>query len=177
MTPPRVVVIGAGNPYRRDDGAGREVARRLRARAPAGVEILDHDGEPVGLLALWEGADVVFLVDAVRSGAAPGTLHRIEVGPSGLRAGSRRDSSHGVSLGEAIGLARVLGRLPPRLVVLGVEAADVADGPGLTAPVASACGALADALGEEAAAAAGGRAPRGGAGAPSWGGNHTVGRR
>jgi hypothetical protein len=40
MTAPgRVVVIGVGNEFRRDDGIGPAVVARLRDRAPATVEL------------------------------------------------------------------------------------------------------------------------------------------
>ena len=57
---------------RSDDAVGLEVARRLRATLLDGVEVLEREGEPTSLLAAWEGADAVWLVDAVLSGAAPG---------------------------------------------------------------------------------------------------------
>src|SRR5437899_1606818 len=49
---PRVVVIGVGNPYRRDDGVGPAVVDRLRRSAPAGVRLEESDGEPSQLLVL-----------------------------------------------------------------------------------------------------------------------------
>jgi hypothetical protein len=49
----------------------------------------------------------------------------------------RSRAAHGVDLGEAVELGRVLGRLPARLVLYAVEAADVGFGLGLTSEVAS----------------------------------------
>jgi hydrogenase maturation protease len=72
-----VIVLGVGNPWRRDDGAGLAVARLL-AGTP-GVEVLEREGEPASLIDAWDGADALWLVDAVSSGAVPGTLHRIDV--------------------------------------------------------------------------------------------------
>lgn len=118
-----MVVIGVGNSLRRDDAAGLEVARALRAMA-AGSEIVvrEEEGETLALLDAWEGARAVVLVDAVCSGAAPGTVHRIDASegplPDHLRSSS---STHAVGLAEAIELARALGRLPARVVLFGLE--------------------------------------------------------
>jgi hydrogenase maturation protease len=55
----------------------------------------------------------------------------------------RSASSHGLGLDDAIGLGMALGRMPGRLIVHAIEAADLAQGPGLTPPVAAAVGAVA----------------------------------
>jgi hydrogenase maturation protease len=139
-----ITVIGVGNDFRRDDAAGLEVARRVRAAAPAGVQVVEHDGEPAGLLEAWDGADVAYVVDAVRGTDGPGAVHRVEVGSDPLLHREPRDSTHALSLGEAVALGRVLGRLPGRLVLVGVEGGDFAAGQGLGREVAAAVEAVAD---------------------------------
>lgn len=144
-----ITVIGVGNDFRRDDAAGLEVARRVRAAAPAGVRVLEHDGEPAGLLDAWDGADVAYVVDAVRGTDGPGAVHRIEVGDAPLRHRQDRDSTHALSLGEAVALGRVLDRLPARLVLLGVEGGDFTAGEGLGPEVAAAVEAVAAEIARE----------------------------
>lgn len=139
-----IIVIGVGNDFRRDDAAGLEVARRVRAAAPAGVQVLEHDGEPAGLLDVWDGADVAYVVDAVRGTDGPGAVHRVEVGSDPLLHREPRDSTHALSFGEAVALGRVLGRLPARLLLVGVEGGDFAAGQGLGPEVAAAVEAVAD---------------------------------
>src|SRR4030042_1787160 len=73
-----VLIIGVGNEFRGDDGAGLVVSRRLRALALEGARVLEVEGEGTAVMAAWKGADAVILVDAVHSGAAPGTVHRLE---------------------------------------------------------------------------------------------------
>jgi hydrogenase maturation protease len=124
-----VIVIGVGNPWRRDDGAGPAVAR-----AAGGV----CTDDPARLLELWEGAAHAVIVDACVSGAPPGTIHR---GDSG--APSHPASSHGFGVADAIALARSLGRLPARLDLYAIEGADFGHGEGLTPPVSRAVGDLA----------------------------------
>jgi len=122
--PPRapVLVIGIGNELRGDDGAGVEVARWLRAQRPDGVEISVHEGEPAGLIDAWRDRDTAVVVDAMRSGASPGTVRRLDASSEPLPGWLRGSSStHALGLREAIELARTLERLPARLIVYAVE--------------------------------------------------------
>lgn len=151
------VVIGVGNSLRHDDAAGLEAVRRLRTRAErAGVVVCEQQGECLGLLAQWEGAGAVVLIDAIHSGRAPGTIDRLDASAMALPAelvGS--SSTHAVGIGEAIELARALDRLPARVVVFGVEGRCFSAGEGLSEQVRAAIPALADAAGEEALRLAG----------------------
>jgi len=131
------VVIGVGNRYRHDDGAGPVVADRLHELSLAGVRVIETDGEPTRLLDAWDGASVAVVVDAVRTGTAPaGAVHRAEapLSPGRPRAGS----SHALGLGDAYALGEALGRLPRRLVVYGIEAVNFDTGTGLSDAVAAA---------------------------------------
>jgi hydrogenase maturation protease len=137
-------VIGVGNEYGSDDAAGLVVARRLRAR---GVEAMEQEGEPIALLEAFAGLDAVVLVDAVRSGAVPGTVHRLDASNQPLPArlfGS--PSTHAVGVGEAVELARALDRLPPRVLVFGLEGERFEAGTTLSAAVEAAVEPLVDTI-------------------------------
>jgi hydrogenase maturation protease len=131
------VVIGIGNEFRRDDGAGPAVLARLHGRVPGGVELLVSDGEPAGLIEAWTGTRLAVIVDAVRAEpGVPGRLHRLVLHRAGA-AEVRPVSSHGLGLDSAIGLAQALDRMPGTLILHAVEAADLGQGPGLTPAVAA----------------------------------------
>ena len=151
----RVIVIGVGTEFRSDDGAGPAVVDRLRGTVPAGVELLCSDGEPTRLMETWMHAAVAIVVDAVSGGdAAPGTLHRVvvpeptagqatapvpgqpvlgETAPTTAPA-----SSHGLGLGAAIELSRVLSRLPGLLILHGVQGETFGYGQAFSPAVAAA---------------------------------------
>ena len=133
-------MIGIGNRHAGDDAVGLVVAELLRARGlPAGIAVRTVEGDTVAMLAHWEGASASVLVDAVRSGAAPGTIHHAEAGDAQLPVLLRRGSStHMVGVAEAVELARVLDRLPRRLVVYGIEGAQFRTGAGLSDAVEAA---------------------------------------
>jgi len=146
-------LIGVGNRWRGDDAAGLVVAARLRARLPRGIDVIEHRGEPIDLIEAFEGAQAAWLVDAVCSGAQPGTLYRFDAGERRLPAGLFRVSTHRFGLADALELARALGRLPPRVVVYGIEGSRFAPGGPLSPAVAAAAERLAGALSTELAAA------------------------
>lgn len=129
---PKILVIGIGNTYRRDDGAGLVAAEKLKNRGSRSFRVLEHNGEGADLMTCWEGASAVILLDAVQSGAKPGTVHRWDANRRPLPARTFRGSSHAFSLVAAVELARVLRRLPPHLIVYGVEGRDFQAGTGLS---------------------------------------------
>ena len=117
-------VIGLGNPLRGDDAAGLLVARRVRELAPTEVEAVELEGEPVRLLDAWEGAELAVVVDAVRSGAGDGEASWFDVSREPLPAEAATASTHALGLADVIELGRALGRLPARLIVIGIEGAE-----------------------------------------------------
>ena len=142
----RAVVIGVGNEFRRDDGAGPAVVARLRGHLPDDVCLLVSDGEPTRLIEAWAGAPVAVIVDAVRAEpAVPGRLHRLVLHQANATV-APPTSSHGLGLDCAIGLAQALDRMPGMLILHAVEAADVGQGPGLTPAVAAIIDTLATAV-------------------------------
>jgi hydrogenase maturation protease len=148
-TQPAIVIIGVGNEYRSDDAAGIAVARRLRALFPTGVTILEESGEGTALMEAWQGAAWVMLVDAVRSGASPGTIHRLDARAAPLPMGFFHYSTHAFSVAEAVELARSLDQLPEHLIVYGIEGANFAAGVELSPAVEQAVEAVVERIAEE----------------------------
>jgi hydrogenase maturation protease len=142
-----------GNRWRCDDAAGLEVAARLRGTLPPAATLVEHEGEPTALIDAWAGAGVLWLVDAVASGAAAGTVHRLDASNRELPADLFRASTHHVGVAEAVELARALGRLPRQTILFGIEGGSFEIGDELTAPVAHAVVRVADAIREEVARA------------------------
>jgi hydrogenase maturation protease len=148
-----VLVVGLGASDRGDDAVGpavvRSVAERVAAEAmgaqdgawtgawtsawtgastPAARRELRIQtvADPSRLIEEMAEAELVIVVDAVRSGAPPGTVIVVETGagrpPLPARSGPTAAGTHGIGLADALELARALDRLPPRVVVVGVEA-------------------------------------------------------
>ena len=113
---------------------------------PEGIEIVPCEDEPSRLIDAWHGASAAVVVDAVNSGAAPGTLHRFDASEAAVPGRVFRSSTHAFGVGEAIELARALGKLPPRIVVYGIEGAGFGGGESLSPPVEAAVRHAADAV-------------------------------
>lgn len=116
-----ICVIGVGNEFRQDDGIGLYVIRELRQRNLRGVTCIEHQREGTGLMDQWEGARSVFLIDAVSSGQAPGTIHRFQIPGDQIPKSILCASTHTFNIADCIELARALHRLPEKIIVYGIE--------------------------------------------------------
>jgi hydrogenase maturation protease len=154
-----ILVIGIGNDHRGDDAVGLTVARRLKQQLPASVAIGEASGEGTALLEAWRKAALVILIDAVQSGATPGTIHRIDARAQSVPSNFFHYSTHAFGVAEAVELGRALGQLPPRLVIYGIEGETFAAGVGLSAVVEKAAGEVTRRVIEELRAATPGATP------------------
>ena len=129
------VVIGIGNGFRRDDGVGLAVAEDIAQRNLPGVRVVTDIGDPATILESWAGARLAVVVDAAMGdGSDPGRIRRWTRGDE---ADAGLVSSHAMGLSEAYALGEALGRIPDRLVILGIDIADADYGVGLTPRVAA----------------------------------------
>jgi hydrogenase maturation protease len=127
-----VVIIGVGNDFRRDDGAGLAAVRELRGSAPRNVTIVELEGEATTLIEAWSGCHLAIVVDAVKGGNDAGHVYRFDALAERLPAALFPCSTHAFGISAAIELARALGRLPGRLVIYGIEGHSFNRGRGLT---------------------------------------------
>ena len=140
------LVIGLGNPFRGDDGVGRVAASRLRETKMPGVVVREETGEGAALMEAWKNAAHVILIDATQSGAAPGTIHRLDATRDAVPSRFFHYSTHTFGVAEAVELARSLNQLPPRLILFGIEGRDFSAGEKLSPQVAGAVDELVNCL-------------------------------
>jgi hydrogenase maturation protease len=136
----KLLVLGIGQPFRGDDGAGPEAVRlwqrTFRTVSPEHtVETLLLETPGLGLLDHLERADAAILVDAVSSDRPPGTVRVFPSFPE-TRPAAGEKTAHGFGAAETLALARKAGkRLPDPLILIGIEAQGFALGNGLSEPV------------------------------------------
>ena len=142
-----ILVAGVGNVLQGDDGFGVELAWRLAKRQwPGGVKVIETGIGGMSIVQeLMLGYDAVLLLDAHRSGSAPGSVRLLEPtlpDLSGLDAHALRDyfaDTHYATPMRALSLLEHLGHLPRRVAVVGCEpTAHEGLRIGLSAPVAAA---------------------------------------
>jgi hydrogenase maturation protease len=90
------------------------------------------------LLSAWDGAERVYVVDAVTADLPPGTIVRLTAEQLMRSEGVRTLSTHGIGVREAVEISHVLGMLPDRLAIYGIAGQTFAPGDGITSLVESA---------------------------------------
>jgi hydrogenase maturation protease len=118
----RTLVIGVGNLLRTDDGVGIHVIKALDLHT--GVDTLDAAMGSVEILEAMRGYDRVVIVDAIETGAEPGTIFRVN-----LTKGEEPPvitHSHGTDLITTLQLGRQLygEEMPGEVILLAVESKD-----------------------------------------------------
>ena len=144
-----VCVVGVGNALRGDDAVGLEVARLLDGTLPAGVRLVECEGEPVSLLCRVGG--LRHRDRRRRDGVRPraGTVRRLAAHDGPLPPELQRASTHLLGVAEAVELARALGRLPERTIVYGIEGGSFDTGAPLSEPVQAAAAEVAASIRRE----------------------------
>ena len=130
-----ILLIGTGNEFRCDDGAGLAAIRALKAREIPGTLVIESPSDGAELMELWKSAAKVILIDAVSSDGVPGTVYRFDARSQPIPACHSFLSTHAFGLAEAIELARALHVLPQYLVVYAIEGQNFTIGTGLSREV------------------------------------------
>ena len=116
-----VLVLGLGNVLLGDDGIGPAALALLERDYHIPPEVRLVEGGTLGLSLLDEiaQAEHVILVDAVAMDAPPGSLVRLD-GADVMDAVRDRLSVHQVGVADLLDAARLIGRYPTSVVLLGL---------------------------------------------------------
>ncbi len=116
-------VIGIGNLLRADDGVGIHVVERLEEVRPD-IEAVDVSTSEIGILDYLREHENVVIIDAITTGAEPGTIHKIALDNFDTDAFLR---SHSLNLSNVLLLGSRLypDEFPKKLVIMAVEAEDI----------------------------------------------------
>ena len=137
--PASVVVVGLGNRFLHDDAVGIRVAEALarlkrKDQRLNGVEVKQYEEMDLSLLQEFGNASRLIVVDAARSGTAPGSVSVYGVAES-QETVERLPSLHELDVTEMIGLARTLGIVKCPVRIVGIEPGDLSLGEGLSTAV------------------------------------------
>jgi hydrogenase maturation protease len=147
----KVLIAAIGNIFLGDDGFGVEVGKRFSSRAlPEGVCVRDFGIRGFDLAcALTEPWDLIVLIDATARGGEPGTVYVLELDGNCRNSEIATIDGHGLDPVRAVELARTLGKIQARLVLVACEPADFGGDEGrmgLTPQVAAAVETAIDAI-------------------------------
>jgi hydrogenase maturation protease len=123
----KILVLGLGNPVVTDDSVGLRVAAELKPRLADRPDVVVSEDYWGGLRLMerMAGFDRAVVIDAICTGAPPGTIHRLTPGSIPTQ---RSASTHDVNLTTALALGRTAGLHLPRdedILLVGVEAEDI----------------------------------------------------
>ena len=129
---PRILITGVGNVLRQDDGFGIVVINQLRDRnaLPENVTVLETGIAGIRLVQeLFDGYDVLMMIDAVQRGGEPGQLYRLEAEVPTIdhytfdERNAFLADMHFTNPTRAMMLAQAMNILPPQVYILGCESA------------------------------------------------------
>jgi hydrogenase maturation protease len=127
----KVVLLGLGNPYMKDDGAGILIAGELKKRdLGRGVLVLASRFLDASLIWQVRNAAAIVIIDALRSGAPVGTVSRFSL-TSRRTPMAGLPSLHELQLHDLVDLAG-LDAVSCPLAIVAVEPKDCGIGEGLT---------------------------------------------
>lgn len=133
-----ILVLGLGNILLHDEGVGVHAVEALqqRHRLPPEVSVVDGGTCGMDLLEIIAAARHLIVVDAVKTGAAPGTLVRLagDQVPAFFRT---RISPHQLGLSELLATLTLHGEAPDTVTVIGCVPSDLTTGLGLSPGIAT----------------------------------------
>jgi hydrogenase maturation protease len=132
---------------RGDDGVGVRVTQVLATKnLPSSVEVVDGGTQGLGIVTLMEGHRRAILVDAAEIGEAPGQFIRFTLAEARPKGEDEHLSVHGAGLRDALLLAETLKTLPDKVIIFGVQPANLAWEDSLSSEVEAALPALVEAV-------------------------------
>lgn len=133
----RAVVLGIGNTILTDEAAGVRVVEALERDYALPANVLAIDGGTSGMEMIEDLSDLDFLivVDVVKTGAAPGTVVKIDGADIPVFFRSKL-SPHQIALPDVLASLELLGSMPREIIVLGVEPISLELGMEMTTTVA-----------------------------------------
>jgi hydrogenase maturation protease len=116
-----ILVLGVGNMLLTDDGVGVFAAQALQQEEwPGNVRVLEAGTFTHDIFYLFEGYDVVLVLDIVHCGGKPGTIYRLTEDEL-VKNENQRLSLHDIDLIDSLNMAELLHAKRPNLLVLGME--------------------------------------------------------
>jgi len=121
-SPRQVAIVGVGNLLLSDEGVGIHAIRALReASMPDHVKIFEFGTRGLEILEAVQGFKKAIIIDAVRSGAPPGSIRRWELVELLDTGAPRMLNLHEIDLLTALKVGRATARLPDEVIIIGVE--------------------------------------------------------
>jgi hydrogenase maturation protease len=132
------LVLGVGNILLTDEGVGVRVVESFQQRyvIPEGVDVLDGGTAGMDLLDALSARSHIVIVDAVRTGAQPGTIVRL-TGADVPALFSNRISPHQLGISDVLAILRLVDQEPRHIALIGIVPFDLDLGLALSDAIAA----------------------------------------
>ncbi len=124
----KTLVVGIGSTILTDDGVGVVAAREIQRQLSADrIDVLELGTAGIALLDYIGGYQRVILLDAMVTGAPPGTVHQLT--GEAFTKSAHLGSAHEADLPTVLALGQRLfpGKMPHEVVVIGIEAQELTE--------------------------------------------------
>jgi len=129
----KIIILGLGNLLYKDEGIGIHLIRELeKMKLPPNLELIDGGVGSLDILLSLENIDKLIIIDALKGGGAPATVYRIDYQELEAEIDFNNLSLHQLSLLEVLSLIKKLGKLPSKVLIIGVEPKEISPGLNLT---------------------------------------------
>lgn len=121
MNEDKYLILGIGNKFRGDDGAGVAAAEKICEFCIEKFDVMILDGEGTEIMEAWKDYQNVIIIDAVQVNGSAGKIYELNANEENLHSDFFNYSSHAFGLAEAINVSKVMNKLPKFLIVYGIE--------------------------------------------------------
>ncbi len=120
----KLLVMGIGNMLLTDDGIGVFAAQKLMEETfPENVTVMEAGTFTQDIFYLFEGYDIVLVLDIVHAKGEPGTIYRLSESDL-VDDEKQRLSIHDIDLIDSLNMAEILHGKRPHIQILGMEPDD-----------------------------------------------------
>lgn len=141
-----IAIVGVGNPFRGDDGAGCAVIDVLSEKMPPSITLRKTNGDIAELLDLFTQYATVYIIDACQGDGLPGSWQRINALTDNIPLDAKQTSTHGLNVSQAIQLATHLKQLPSQLIIYTIASDNFTIQTSVSWPVSQAISKVAQAI-------------------------------
>lgn len=126
---PQALILGIGNLLWADEGFGVRAVEALDRdyEFPANVKLMDGGTQGLYLLEHVTAADILVVFDAIDYGLPPAALKLVEGDDVPKFMGAKKLSLHQTGFQEVLAAAELMGALPERLFLAGVQPVELDD--------------------------------------------------
>jgi len=122
----KLTILGLGNILLKDEGVGVRVVWELEKKnLPGNIELVDAGTSGLDILSFIENVDKLIIIDAVKTAKTPGTLYRLDFKSLSELSHSQKLSLHQLGILETLQIAKKIGKLPEKIIIIGIEPKEI----------------------------------------------------